>query len=100
MIYHITTEKEWSLALLEGQYKAASLIPEGFIHTSYDHQVDHTLERYYKGKEGLVLLHIDEAKVTPEIKYELAPSVNEIFPHIYGPLNTNAVIKITPVQSK
>ena len=99
MIYHITTSEDWKQALKEGQYKAASLIPEGFIHTSYDHQVERTLMRYYTNQNNLVLLHIDEEKVTSEIKYELAPSVNEIFPHIYGPLNTDAVIKVTPIQS-
>ncbi|GAC1587287.1 MAG: DUF952 domain-containing protein [Ginsengibacter sp.] len=99
MIYHITTDNEWNQALKEGEYKAISLLPEGYIHTSYDHQVERTLNRYYKNKHNLVLLHIDEDKVTSEIKYELAPSVNEIFPHIYGPLNTDAVIKVTPIQS-
>ncbi|MEJ7610454.1 MAG: DUF952 domain-containing protein [Ferruginibacter sp.] len=93
MIYHVTDKETWEKALITGSYEAPSLHTEGFIHTSSAEQVKGVLERYYKGKTNLVLLHIDEEKLRSLLKYELAPSVNEEFPHIYGPLNTDAVIK-------
>ncbi|CAN5207408.1 DUF952 domain-containing protein [soil metagenome] len=97
MIYHITTRIGWEKAVVEGSYAAESLGTEGFIHTSYEKQVEGVLNRYYQGHSGLVLLHIEEKAVTSEIKYELAPSVNEIFPHIYGRLNLNAVVQVSDI---
>lgn len=93
MIYHVVTEINWQYALENGFYEAESLAKEGFIHTSKAEQVEGVLERYYKGQNGLILLHIDESKLTSPLKYELAPSVNEEFPHIYGRLNIDAVVK-------
>ena len=44
-----------------------------------------------------MLLHIEESKLTAPLKYELAPSVNEEFPHIFGQLNLDAVIKVETI---
>lgn len=93
MIYHVTERVNWEQALRKGSYEAASLTIEGFIHTSSAEQVKGVMERYYKGRSGLILLHIDETKLHSPLQYELALSVNEAFPHIYGPLNTDAVVK-------
>ena len=94
MIYHVVTGADWQRALQQGFYEAPSLAAEGFIHTSTAGQVAGVLNRYYKDQSGLLLLHIDETKLTATLKYELAPSVNEEFPHIYGRLNLDAVIKV------
>ena len=91
MIYHVVTRNSWQKALQQGFYEADSLAAEGFIHASKSEQVRGVLERYYKGQPGLLLLHINESKLTSPLHYELAPSVNEEFPHIYGPLNLDAV---------
>ena len=97
MIYHVVTAVNWQKALQQGFYEAESLALEGFIHTSKAEQVQGVLERYYKNQSDLLLLHIDETKLTAPLKYELAPSINEEFPHIYGRLNLDAVIKIENV---
>ncbi len=103
MIYHVVTALNWQKSVQtagpggQGFYEAASLALEGFIHTSKAEQVQGVLERYYKGQNDLLLLHIDETKLTALLKYELAPSINEEFPHIFGRLNLDAVIKIENV---
>ena len=97
MIYHVVQDILWKTALSQGFYEADSLAAEGFIHASREEQVAGVLDRYYKGQTDLVLLHIDESKLTAELKYEFASSVNESFPHIYGRLNTNAVVKAVPL---
>jgi len=94
MIYHVSTAKEWQTAQQQGFYEVESLATEGFIHCSEMEQVAGVLERYYKDQTGLLLLHIDESKLTAPLKYELAPSVNQEFPHIYGRLNLEAVISV------
>lgn len=94
MIYHVTTKDDWQQALAAGAYTHPSLAAEGFIHNSRKEQVQGVLDRYYSGKADLLLLHIDEAKLTHELKYELASSVNELFPHIFGPINIDAVVNV------
>lgn len=90
-IYHITTEKQWQEALLNGYYEAGSLQAEGFIHCSTEEQVAGVLERYFAGQKGLLKLVLNTEKLQHELKFELAPSVNQEFPHIYGPINLEAV---------
>ncbi len=97
MIYHITTKEQWKAAREQGFFDEPSLQTEGFIHNSTVAQVTGVLERYYKGKSNLLLMHIDETKLTAELKYELAPSVNEMFPHIFGNINLDAVVKTTDI---
>jgi uncharacterized protein (DUF952 family) len=98
MIYHVTTKQNWEEAVVNGVYTAPSLFTEGFIHNSTESQVDAVRERYYAGQNNLVKLHINEAKLTAELKYELAPSVNEMFPHIFGPINLDAVEVVEELQ--
>ncbi len=93
-IYHVTTREEWESAQLTGYYEAASLPVEGFTHCSTEKQVDGVLQRYFKDKTDLVKLVIEPSKLTHELKYELAPSINENFPHVYGGININAVVDV------
>ena len=94
MIYHVTTKSEWAMAMSIGKYEAPSLHTEGFIHLSKQDQVAGVLDRYYKGVNDLVLLHIDKTLLTAELKYELSPSVNQEFPHLFGALNIEAVVNV------
>ena len=94
MIYHVTTKKIHDAAAENGFYEAPSLHTEGFIHACNAEQVPGVLERYYPDKTDLFILHIDEARLTSMLKYELAPSVNEMFPHIFGTINNDAVVRV------
>jgi uncharacterized protein (DUF952 family) len=94
MIYHVVTQQNWQIAQQRGFYAAESLALEGFIHCSTINQVKGVVERYYKNVPNLLLLHIDETKLTAPLKYELAPSINEEFPHIFGQLNLDAVVEV------
>jgi uncharacterized protein (DUF952 family) len=96
-IYHITTKQDWDAAKEKGFYTAPSLKTEGFIHCSEHQQVKGVLERYYRGKNNLLKLKIDPYRLDSELKYELAPSVNENFPHVYGPINVDAVVNVQEV---
>ncbi|MDO9376069.1 MAG: DUF952 domain-containing protein [Bacteroidota bacterium] len=97
MIYHVITQHDWEKAQHQGYHEPASLELEGFIHASGEHQVAGVISRYYKDVQHLLLLHINEEKLTAELKFELAPSVNEVFPHIFGRLNLDAIEKVSDV---
>ena len=101
MIIHITTNKDWEKAKMNGKYSAPSLLSDGFIHCSTIKQTTDTANIFFKGQNGLVLLCINEKKLQSECKYEDPagggqhdPNVGNLFPHIYGPINISAVIKI------
>jgi len=97
IIYHITTKNEWEAACTTGAYTAPSLKEEGFIHCSREEQVAGVLERYFAGKTNLLKLVIDTAKLQSRLVEEMAPSVGETFPHIYGSINTTAVIAVEAI---
>jgi uncharacterized protein (DUF952 family) len=97
IIYHITTAVEWGEANMNGYYETPSLNTEGFIHCSKEEQVNGVLERYFRDKTDLLKLVIDTDKLSAELKFEPSGSLNETFPHIYGPLNLEAVIGVLPV---
>lgn len=97
IIYHVTGAAEWQTALKKGRYEAASLAEEGFIHCSQEEQVTGVLERYFKNRKDLVRLAIDTDKLTSPFYYEWSQSVEDTFPHIYGPINLDAVREVTPV---
>lgn len=90
-IYHITTKEWWQEALEKRSYAPPSLKEEGFIHCCETHQVDGVLERYYKNKKHLLKLVIDTDLLSSEHIFEWSPSTADTFPHIYGPINLEAV---------
>jgi uncharacterized protein (DUF952 family) len=98
VIFHVTTAAEWATAQQNGAYTTPSLQAEGFIHCSADDsQVDGVLQRYFAGKTNLVKLVIDTDKLKSRFIYEWSPSTADTFPHVYGPINTEAVIDVAPI---
>lgn len=92
MIVHICEAEAWNEAQKSGAYSPPSLDTEGFIHTSLPEQVLRVANRFYAGRNGLLLLWIDPQRVHPSIRYELADG--DQFPHIYGALNLDAVLAV------
>jgi uncharacterized protein (DUF952 family) len=97
IIYHVTTRKAWDEALAQGFYTSPSLETEGFIHCSQEHQVAGVLERYFAGQTDLVRLTILTAKLTSKFVFDWSPSTADTFPHVYGPINVDAVSAVTPI---
>ena len=102
LIYHITTRDASFLARQTGEYRSESLAKDGFIHLSQRHQVLGVANAFYVGQKNLVILVVDPTRLKAELKYEApahpmtsasAPSDENRFPHLYGPLNFEAVVK-------
>src|SRR3989304_809808 len=106
MIYHLTTRKFWKRALATGDYRIDSLEDEGFIHCSTLAQILPVAEKFFPHKNKLVVLLIENTLLTSILKWEPpsdgAPPVGalegELFPHIYGPLNLDAVVKVLDIE--
>lgn len=90
-ILHITRQSEWAAAKDLGAYRGNTLDSEGFIHCSTLKQVVGSANRFFQGQQDLVILVIDEGLVQPDIKYE--GDADDLFPHIYGALNVEAVVR-------
>jgi uncharacterized protein (DUF952 family) len=92
-LYHITRRKDWEISEGAGVYTGDTLDREGFIHCSAGEQVLRVANAFYHNQAGLVLLEIDPGQLIPEVKWEPAPG-GELFPHLYGPLNLEAVRRV------
>ena len=91
-LIHLCTHRDWQNAQEQGILISKSLSQEGFIHCSQPQQILEVANRFYKGIPGLVLLWIDPEKITSDIRWEAADGT--LFPHIYGPINLDAVISV------
>ncbi len=93
LIFHITTAEAWKEALEVGAYHGDTLTTEGFIHCSTAPQVTRVANARFRGRKDLVLLCIRTDLLNPELRYDPAEA-GELFPHIYGPLNVDAVVDV------
>jgi uncharacterized protein (DUF952 family) len=94
-ILHAAPRTSWSAAQGQGTYAADSLAGEGFIHCSKADQILRVANMLYHGQHGLVLLVIDPARLTSELRWEPGVDLSaERFPHVYGPINLEAVTRV------
>ena len=97
-IFHITKRDAWTRAKADGSYRTEMFPIEGFIHCSMADQVIQVANIRFRGQTGLVLLSIDTNKVTAEIIYENLEGGLQLFPHIYGELNIDAVAEVAEFE--
>lgn len=95
IIYCLTPASYWAAFADKTEYIPRDYEEEGFIHaTKGDDLLYKVANRvYHNFNEELLLLVIDEKRVTSEIKYEQAKDGN-LYPHIYGPLNMDAIADV------
>jgi uncharacterized protein (DUF952 family) len=91
-LVHVVEGDGYERATEGGEYRPHSLSEEGFIHCSTPSQVVGVAQYNYPDAEDPRLLVIDPDEVGPEIRYE--ESDDGGFAHIYGPLNTDAVVEV------
>jgi len=91
MIYHITNPAAWKKGQTEGRYIPEGFEQDGFIHCSKMDQIAGVGQRYYAGQTGLLILGINPDKLTSKLVFENLIGGAELFPHVYGPLNLDAV---------
>src|SRR5699024_7355452 len=81
-----------------GELRPASLDSAGFVHLSTPEQVHLPANRLYRGRTDLVLLHVDPDRLDAPLRWESGLATDPdsmVFPHLYGPLPTHAVINVT-----
>lgn len=96
-LFHITTAAHWQQALIAGEYRTPDLPSTGFIHLCQAPQLPFVLAKFFPVREGFLLLHIDPARLHASVVFEVSEPGMDPFPHLYGPLNTDAVVKVEPL---
>lgn len=100
LIVHLAHERDWRAAKSTGEYAPPMLAKDGFIHFSTPELLHLPANAMYSGTGDLILLWVDPARVSAEIRYELpGPGARYAFPHLYGSLNVDAVIAETPLDA-
>ncbi|MGB8861255.1 MAG: DUF952 domain-containing protein [Ilumatobacteraceae bacterium] len=102
MIFHLTDPDRWAQSLAAGEHTGSSrgieLADEGFIHCSTAAQWPATVARFYADAGPLLLLHIDETRLTAPLVYEQLGDAPEPFPHVYGPIAIAAVVEVEQLR--
>lgn len=93
-IFHFVKEPWWLSQSFNENYVSENFSNEHFIHASTRAQLQATCNRYYSEQEVIFLVHIDTEKLTAPMKHEWSSSIQEEFPHIFGPLNRDAIYKV------
>lgn len=91
-IFHICQKVDWQAAQDAGIYSPPSIETDGFIHFSRIEQVSKVANTFYKELPNLILLHVIIENIIPKVKWE--NSDGDVFPHVYGPLNLDAVMDV------
>jgi uncharacterized protein (DUF952 family) len=100
LLFHITTKEEWKKFTNSGNYEPESIDSQGFIHCSTGEQVEDTANRLFGDNDEILLLVIDATMLREDIKYEEDESTGQKYPHLYNPLNTNAIIDKISIKAE
>ncbi|MGN1347756.1 MAG: DUF952 domain-containing protein [Acutalibacteraceae bacterium] len=95
-IIHCLKEKTWDEYKSQKYYGEESLNRFGFIHCSEITTYQWVAPNFKNETDNLVLLVIDTDKVESKVVWEDLSNCSVAYPHIYGLLNTDAVVEAVP----
>ncbi len=98
-ILHATTREAWERAQRQGEFRGDTLTTEGFTHCCLSGQLSGVVSRYFQGQTELVVLRIASDNLKPALKWESPPGSDDIFPHVYGPINLDSVAGVVPLEA-
>ncbi|AGZ45571.1 DUF952 domain-containing protein [Actinoplanes friuliensis] len=99
MILHFCPESSWQAAVAAGEYSADTLVSQGFIHCSTPDQVAIPATALARGRQDILLLEIDEARLSKPVVWEQGDPPDPggmLFPHVYEPIPVAAVVATHP----
>ena len=96
IIYHLAFRADWKAGLAAGEYRAPSLAEEGFVHASGDEeQMLRVAARLFADRTDLLALDVDTEQLPNDSPVIREPARSgEIYPHVYGPINPDAVVRV------
>ena len=95
LIYKILPRPVWRDALARGRFEGAAVdLADGYIHFSTEAQAQETARRHFHGVADLVVLAIEAGTLGEALKWEPSRG-GDLFPHLYGVLETDLVRAVT-----
>ena len=96
--YKLLGDDEWRKAEAEGVFLGSDVdLADGFIHLSTAGQLEETARKHFAGRSGLIRLTVDLATLGDAVVWEPSRG-GALFPHVYGPVPTSAVVEATPFE--
>lgn len=92
LIYKVFRADEWAELRDNGTTRGAPIdLADGYVHFSTGVQVRETVEKYFAGADGLMLLALDSDALGDELKWEPSRG-GALFPHLYRVLSMDDVL--------
>jgi uncharacterized protein (DUF952 family) len=98
VIYHLALQEDWERAAGAGAYAPASLRDDGFIRCATATEHAALANARFPGRTDLVLLLVDTDRLAAEVRFERPEPGGARFPHVYGPLDLEAVFEAAPYR--
>ena len=104
MILHLALRSDWDAAREAGSYpwstRGLALDQVGYVHCSFEHQWRGVRDRFYAdlADDELILLVVDESRLSSLVVVERLDGAPDDFPHIYGPLEIAAVVRTREIS--
>jgi uncharacterized protein (DUF952 family) len=97
-VYKILSRPEWIAAADAGVFTGSAVdLRDGYIHLSTAGQAGETARLHFAGRDDLVLATFEADALGPALTWEPSRG-GELFPHLYGPLDTGAVLQVRPLS--
>lgn len=96
MILHCMKKTTWNERKGKTYWGKRNIDADGFIHCSTAEYFWRVAPNFEGVEDEMVLLCIDEKKLISEVKYEDGDHCGRSYPHVYGLINNDAVIKVLP----
>jgi uncharacterized protein (DUF952 family) len=94
-IFHLVIDAVWSAAdASAGPYAPPSLASEGFVHGSTAAQLERVVAERFPDRDDLLVLEIDPSRLTGELRWEDSHGDGRLFPHVYGPIDREAIVAV------
>lgn len=100
MIIYTATKEEWDRIKDKKSFVSDDYDTEGFIHCCFPNQSIWVLNKHYRDCETVLLLCIDPELLTGRLVIEDTSNRGEGFPHVYGEINTDSIVKVIEVIKK
>lgn len=96
IILHCIQEEIYLRQLPSGWIGEHLFEKENFIHCSLPSQFSYVAPRFKDTKDNLIFLALDTEKLIHPLKWEGKEKIGMDYPHIYGMINTDAIITTYP----
>lgn len=97
-IYRLATRTEWDISRQSGIIERRP-VDDAYYHLSGFDQVLATANKHFQDADTLLVLKFETACLADHLKWELAPSRGQLFPHYFGNLRATDVLETLEINN-